>query len=96
MDIAAYCIEAMQKAGIRKAQCSLRDQRQDELNVDGGEISLLRATHDTSISLLGIMDERKGTATINKTDRKSIDQAVEGLVELASSSRPDPANEIAC
>jgi len=95
MSIAAYCIEAMQKAGIRKAQCSLRDQRGDELNVDGGEISLLRTTHDTSISLLGIVDDRKGTATINKTDRKSIDQAVEGLVELARSSRPDPANEIA-
>jgi PmbA protein len=95
MDIAAYCIEAMQKAGIRKAQCTLRDQREDELNVDGGEISLLRTTHDTLVSLLGIMDDRKGTATINKTDRKSIDHAVEGLVELARSSRPDPANEIA-
>jgi len=95
MDVAAYCIEAMLKAGIQKAQCSLRDQREDELNVEGGEVTLLRTTNDTVVSLMGIVDDRKGTATVNKTDRPSIDCAVEQLVELAKASRPDPANEIA-
>ena len=93
-EVTAYCIEAMLAAGLQKAQCRLRDQRKDEFNVESGEMSLLRTTDDTTLSLMGIIDDREGTATINKVDRESIDRAVAELLETAGSSEPDSANEI--
>jgi len=93
-EVTAYCIEAMLAAGLQKAQCRIRDTRKDEFNVESGEITLLRTTNDTLLSLMGVIDDRKGTATINKVDRESIDSAVAGLLDTARSSEPDPANEI--
>lgn len=93
-DITRYCIEAMTRAGIGKAQCVLRDQTMDELDAEAGEMSLFRTNRDRHLSLMGIVDEQKGTATINKTDTDSVDAAVAQVLELARSSQPDPANEI--
>lgn len=94
-DIAEYCIEALQKAGLHKSECVLRDTGKDELQVDSGEISLLRTTDNTSLTLTGILDDKKGTILINKIDRQSIDDAVSEVLELAKSSEADSANDIA-
>ncbi len=93
-DITNYCIDAMMKAGIQKAQCTLRDSSKDEFNVDSGEISLLRTTDDTSLFLMGIVDDKKGSISINKTDTESIDRAVKEVLDLAESSEADSANDI--
>ncbi len=93
-DITEYCVEALQKAGLQKSECFLHDTRKDELNVDSGEISLLRTTDDTSLILNGILDNKKGTISINKIDRQSIDDAVKKVLDLAESSEADSANDI--
>ncbi len=93
-DITNYCIEAMLKTGIQKAQCTLSDKCKDEFNVDSGEISLLRTTNDTSFYLMGIIDDKRGSISLNKTDKESIDKAVKELLDLAESSEPDSANDI--
>ena len=93
-DITNYCIEAMLEAGIQKAQCTLHDSSKDEFNVDSGEISLLRTTNDTSLYLMGIIDDKKGSISINKTDTESIDRAVKEVLDLAESSEADSANDI--
>ena len=93
-DITNYCIEAMLKAGIQKAQCTLRDSSKDEFNVDGGEISLLRTTNDTSLYMMGIIDDKRGSISINKTDTESLDRAVKEVLDLAESSEADSANDI--
>lgn len=93
-DITNYCIEAMLKAGIQKAQCTLRDSSKDEFNVDSGEISLLRTTNDTSFYMMGIIDDKRGSISINKTDTESIDRAVKEVHDLAESSEADDANDI--
>ncbi len=93
-DITKYCIDALLKAGIPKAQCILRDSSKDELNAEKGEISLLRTTNDTSLSLTGMIDDKRGSVSINRTDAESIDKAVREVLELAESSKPDSANDI--
>ena len=94
-DIAGYCVEALQRLGLHKSECVLRDTGKDELNVDSGEISLLRTTDNTSLTLTGILDDKKGTISINKIDRQSIDEAASEVLEMAESSEPDSANDIA-
>ena len=41
-DIAQYALEALKKAGADEAQCIVSQGKTDELNVDGGEFSLMR------------------------------------------------------
>ncbi|MCK4807445.1 MAG: TldD/PmbA family protein, partial [Candidatus Aegiribacteria sp.] len=93
-DIAEYCLEALRSAGLQKSECLLLDTRKDELNLNGGEISLLRTTDDTSLTLTGILDDKEGTISINKIDRESIDEAVREVLEMAESSEADSANDI--
>ncbi len=93
-EIKNYCVSALLKAGLQKAECHLRCTRKDELNLDGGEISLLRTTDDTSLTLVGILDDKEGSISINKIDRSSIDEAAIKVFELAESSEADSANDI--
>jgi len=93
-DIAALGLRALEEAGLEKAECWLRFTRRDELNLDSGEISLLRTTEDVSVTLTGITGDREGSVTINKTDGDSIREAAGRVREMADSSEPDPANDI--
>jgi len=93
-EIAGYCVETLLKAGLQKSECTLRQTRKDELNLDSGEISLLRTTDDTSITLTGILDDKEGSISINKIDKESIDEAALKVFEMAQSSEADEANDI--
>ena len=94
-DIAAYAIEAMVKAGADKAACKAASGRKDEFNVDAGKFSLLRTLYNDELSLTAIKDSRKGTISVNKLDKDSINKAVEECVALAASAAPDEAEDIA-
>lgn len=89
-----YCIDSLLEAGADKAQCYINISKKDELNVESGEINLFRTNFDTSVKLTAIIDEKKGTYSLNKEDQDSIDAAVEEVIALATTSKPDPANDI--
>ena len=93
-DIAQYCIEALQAKGADKAQCSIGDATNRELNVEAGEVNLLRSISSVSVDLRGIVDGKQGSVSINKTDKASLDAAVESALMLAAASEPDGANDI--
>lgn len=93
-EITEYCLKALMKAGLQKSECFLHCTRNDELNLDGGEFSLLRTTDDTSLTLVGILDDKKGLISINKIDNQSIDEAAKKVFELVESSEADTANDI--
>ena len=76
-DIANYCIDQLKKAGADKSQCGVSFSEKKELNVETGEMSLFRTTFDTNIGLSVIVDQKSGTVSINKTDKESINDAVE-------------------
>ena len=94
-DLAAYAVEAMVKAGAQKASCKVTRGRKDEFNVETNKFSLLRTLFDDELSLKVIKDGRKGTISVNKLDKESVDKAIEECVALAASATPDEAEDIA-
>ncbi len=93
-EIAAYGLGALKKAGLDRCECRCSLTREDELNVDAGSFSLLRTTHNATVTLSGILDSRKGSVAINRTDPASLDEAAASVLEMAGSSEPDPAHDI--
>ena len=93
--ITSYCLEALLKAGAQKSQCALTRNRKFEMNVEAGEISLLRTTLEVVISLGAIKDNRKGSITINKIDIPTIDEAIASVIELSETSEQDVDFDIA-
>ncbi|MCP4405193.1 MAG: TldD/PmbA family protein [bacterium] len=94
-ELLQYCLNALKKAGVPKAQCRLTHDEKHEFNVANNSLSLLRTTHDSRLRLSGIVDRKKGSLTLNSLATDSIDRAIEELVTLANSSQADPAYDIA-
>ena len=94
-ETAQYALEALKKAGAGKAHCWVSSDRKDEFSVEAGKFSLMRTLFNNNLSLLAIKENRKGTTTVNKLDRDSIDKAVADCMALASSALPDEAHDIA-
>ncbi|MCL2189314.1 MAG: TldD/PmbA family protein [Defluviitaleaceae bacterium] len=94
-DIANYALQVMKKAGADKAACTAGQGRKDEFNVEANNFTLLRTNFSDSLHLKVLVDGKKGTTTINKLDKDSIDKAVEECVALAKQGTPDEAEDIA-
>jgi len=94
-DIAAYAVDAMVKAGADKASCTVSSGRKDEFNVEANKFSLLRTLFEDELNLKAIKGGRKGTISVNKLDKESIDKAVEECVAFTASAAPDEAEDIA-
>jgi PmbA protein len=93
--INARCLEQARKQGADHAQCDLITSRKHELNVNHNTISLLRTTFNTSLNLSVIKNQRKGGVRLNKTGPAEISTAVKDAMEIARSSKEDPAYAVA-
>ncbi|MGI6039789.1 MAG: TldD/PmbA family protein [Eubacteriales bacterium] len=94
-EIAEYTLEALRKAGADHAQCIVSHGNVDELNADSGEFSLMRTLFNSSVSMKVLKDGKKGTTSVNKTDKETIDNAVKDCIAAAESSVADRAESIA-
>ena len=94
-DTAEYGLEALLRAGAEKAQCALSRSRKTELNVEAGELSLMRTTFNSGMSYKAIKDGKRGVTSSNKIDRQTIDGTVDAVLEIADASETDPAYDIA-
>ncbi|MGI6578598.1 MAG: TldD/PmbA family protein [Eubacteriales bacterium] len=94
-EIAEYTLEALKKAGADHAQCIVANGNVDEINADGGEFSLMRTLFNSSISMKALKDGKKGTISVNKVDKETIDAAVKDCIAAAESSVADEAESIA-
>ena len=91
----SYCLDSLKKAGADKASCALNISEKKELNVEIGEMTLLRTTFNNNMGISVIKEQKKGSTAINKTDKASIDTAVTLVMEMAKGSQPDDAYDIA-
>jgi len=89
-----YTLSKMNKK-VEKCQCRVTKSKKYELNLDNGEISLLRTTIDNSYQVIVIDNNKKGSITINKTDEKSVDDSLKSVVEMCENSESDQAYDIA-
>ncbi len=92
---AEYGLAALQKRGAEKAQCVLTSSQKWELNVEAGEMTLLRTTFNSGLHFKAIKESRQGMASSNKTDRNTIDKTADEVLEIAGASQPDEAYDIA-
>ena len=90
----SYCLDNLKKAGADKAACSLNMTEKKELNVEIGEMTLFRTTFNSNMGISVIKDQKKGSTSINKTDKNSIDNAITLVMEMAEGSQPDEAYDI--
>jgi PmbA protein len=88
-------LDALLRRGFQKARVRLVDAEQHELQAEFGHTNLLRTTHNVELGLLGIVDDKQGSLTLNDCSDTALSEAVERLWAITSGSRPDPANDIA-
>ena len=94
-DVASYVLEALKKAGADKASVNVAKNKKDEFNIEANKFTLMRTLFNDSLFMKALVGGRKGTITINKLDKDSIDEAVAGCIALAKSGNPDEAEDIA-
>ncbi|PIE51866.1 peptidase [Candidatus Fermentibacteria bacterium] len=94
LQMPSKCVDLLIRAGMDKAQANVLLTRKTELNIDTGQLSLMRTTDDVSLSLTGIRNNRRGTTVINKTDDDAAVMAVEQVVNLSDAGESDPAVDI--
>ena len=80
-EILKYCLDSFAEAGADKSQVVLNRTKKYELNLEAGEITLLRTTYNTDLSLTVIDHGKKGSITINKADNESIDEAIKNAIK---------------
>ena len=90
-----YIIERLKKLGANKVSCALSNSEKKELNIEHGEMSLFRTTFNSSLFIQAFINGRKGSTSINKTDKSSIDKAILQVIELSKSSNSDDCYDIA-
>lgn len=93
--VAQKGLDSLLKNGAAKAQCSVTLTDRHEMNVDSGELSLLRTTFDTRVNMTAIRDGKKGASSGNKMDAASVEAAAAEALSIAEASGPDDANDIA-
>jgi len=94
-DLAQRSLAALEQRGFQKARVRLTASDQHELQAEFGHTNLLRTTHNTELALLGIVDDKQGSLTLNNPTRDGLADAVDNLWAVATGSRADPANDIA-
>lgn len=94
-EIAEYTLEKLVAGGADGASVGVSRGSTDELNIDGGEFSLMRTLFNSGLSMKALIGGRKGNAAINQLDKESIDAAVESCLASAKSGKPDEAERIA-
>jgi PmbA protein len=94
-DVAEYGLATLKRKGADKAECIFSQSQKWELNVEAGEISLMRTNYNSGVRLKVIKAKRQGITSSNKTDRESIDSAAASAVEITEASEADPAYGIA-
>lgn len=94
-ETAKYAIDSMMKKGGEKAAVSISESTKYELNLERNEISLLRTTINNNIKVSFFKEDKKGVVTVNKLDKEEIDKAIDSVIKIAETSKPDSANDIA-
>ncbi len=93
-EILVYALGKL-KDQVEKSQCYVSQSKKYELNLENGEMSLLRTTLDNTFGITIINNHKKGNITLNKTDTQSVDDAIISIIDICESSEVDTAFDIA-
>lgn len=90
-----FCLDSLLEAGAEKAQCFITEIEKHELNVEIGELSLLRTTRSANIRLEAICGGKRGVVSVGSTVPVDVRSGAKAAVAASCSSSPDSAWDIA-
>ena len=90
-EAARYALNHLKEKGADAAAVLAAHSTLHELNAQNGVFSLLRTTHDTSIALTVIKDQKHGLIAVNDLSDEAIDAAIDDCLQAAAATEPDPA-----
>src|SRR6186713_201702 len=91
-DTVEVALAEMRARGFNQAQATVVARRQDEVNINLSEPSLLRSTDSQRLALIGILDGRRASTEVTDLRADSIREGVQGLTAAAKSAPRDEAN----
>lgn len=91
----SYILKKLLAEGADKADCDVNTSRVDELNIENGEINLLRTMFNTNISMKAIKNRKSGIVKINSSDKDTLNKAVRDCMEATTISMVEEAEDIA-
>ncbi|HLE12294.1 MAG TPA: metallopeptidase TldD-related protein [Bacteriovoracaceae bacterium] len=94
-NIATFCLATLKQLGAQKAQVNYEQSITREMSYANGQVYLLRTLHKDDIYLRAIIDNKEAKFASNKIDPESLYAACQETINLASSSPPDAAKDIA-
>lgn len=91
----SYILRELIAAGADKAECTVSNSRVDELNIENGDINLLRTMFNTDIKMKVIKNKKSGIIKINSSDEGTLNKAINDCMEAAEVSMVEEAEDIA-
>ncbi len=92
--ITKFAIDTLLKKGADKAECWYIVEKNDELNIHNEDIDLFRTKKNIKLKLEAIKDNKKGEITLNEVNKENIKKQAKNLIDIALSSKEDPAHDI--
>ena len=94
-DLTRRLLEQVGQAGFDSAEVLLTERAMTEMQIDAGELSMLRDTRNVALVLRGIAAGRYATVQLNQLDADSVRAGVEQLRAAALSAPVDEARAFA-
>lgn len=88
-------LDQVVSAGFDAAEVLLSERGLTEMQIDAGDISLLRNTHNVALTLRAIAGGRYATLNLNQLDPDSVRTGIDQLWQAAQSAPVDPARAFA-
>lgn len=85
-------LNRLKELGADEVGVSYASQGVKELYCNHEGVNLFRTTNDIDLTFTAIVDKKKGSISINKSDEESISRAIYQTIEIAKSSEVDEAN----
>lgn len=89
VEAAQYALNLLKNEKVDEAAISASLSTLNELTAQENELNLLRTTHNTTLSLQVIKNQKRGTLSINSWDDEAIKQAVNDCLLACASSEAD-------
>ena len=92
---AMQILAKVQAAGFDKAEVMMTASDMTEMQVDAGDVSLMRSTEDLDMSIRGIRGGRYAVVSLNQTDEESLKAGLKKLNNAIESAPVDSARAFA-
>lgn len=92
--LANSVLQKLAAAGFDAARVTITETDMNELNVAHNHVSLMRSTINQQLSLLGLLDQRKVTASVSSFEDEAVEQVIADMLRDVQTSPQDAANAV--